>query len=280
MADLFFTILCSTSIALILKQNDTKQGHPVLLLSGNYFIAGVIGGIFILVTAGAAFSLQTFLFGMLLAVLFVLAFFAFAKAVSAAGTAMAAVSSRLSVIVPILLSIIFFNEKPSPWQLLGFLFALVTIFMFYRSLRGDGTKPRSMTDYLYLLGVLAGIGINDFFMKVFRHWRPPEEKPFFLFMIFSFAFLYTLVYVLLKRVSIDRNTAILGGVLGIPNIFSSYFLLSALAVLPGIIVYPVTNIGIILLTTFAAAILWKERLNRQGQWAMVFGILAILFLTL
>jgi hypothetical protein len=45
MTDLLLTILCSTSIALILKQNDTRQGHPVLLLSGNYFIAAVIGGI-------------------------------------------------------------------------------------------------------------------------------------------------------------------------------------------------------------------------------------------
>jgi len=280
MTDLLLTILCSTSIALILKQNDTRQGHPVLLLAGNYFIAAVIGGIYILLAVDPVFSLQTFIFGMMLAVLFVLAFFAFAKSVSVAGTAMAAVSSRLSVIVPILLSVLFFKETPSHWQLLGFLFALITILLFYRSLKGNDKKPGHLRDYLYLLGVLLGIGINDFFMKVFQHWRGEQEKPFFLFMIFFFAFLYTFGYVHLKKISIDRNTALLGGVLGIPNIFSSYFLLSALAVLPGIIVYPVTNIGIIVLTTFAAALLWKERLNRQGKWAMITGILAILLLTL
>jgi drug/metabolite transporter (DMT)-like permease len=216
---------------------------------------------------------------MLLAVLFVLAFFAFAKAVSVAGTAMAAVSSRLSVIVPILLSIVFFDEKPSLWQLLGFIFTLITILLFYQSLKVNEKKPGHIRDYVYLLGVLTGIGINDFFMKVFQHWRGETEKPFFLFTIFFFAFLYTFGYVQLKKISIDRNTALLGGVLGIPNIFSSYFLLSALAVLPGIIVYPVTNIGIILLTAVAAALLWKERLNRQGLFALISGILAIILLT-
>lgn len=280
MTDLIFTILCSTSIALILKQNDTRDGHPVLLLSGNYLIAALIGVIYIFSAGESHFTIPTFLFGSLLGILFVLAFFAFAKAVRVAGTAMAAVSSRLSVIVPILLSIVFFEEYPSVWQLLGFIFAFITIVLFYLSLKGHDKKPQRVSDYLYLLGVLAGIGINDFFMKVFYHWRGQEEKPFFLFTIFFFAFLYTFGYLNIKKIPVDRGTALLGGVLGIPNIFSSYFLLGALAVLPGIIVYPVTNIGIILLTAFGASLIWKERLNRAGKWALFCGILSILFLTL
>jgi hypothetical protein len=43
MLPLFLTILCSTTIALILKHSDTKQGEPIVLLAGNYLTAGVIG---------------------------------------------------------------------------------------------------------------------------------------------------------------------------------------------------------------------------------------------
>ena len=115
-------------------------------------------------------------------------------------------------------------------------------------------------------------------MKIFREWRPATEKPFFLFSIFAFSFLYTVGFVLLKRIRWERSTLLRGTVLGVPNVFSSFFLLSALARLPAIIVYPTVNIGIILLTTLGAALIWSERLNRFGKWALLFGLIAILLL--
>lgn len=280
MTALFLTILCSTSIALILKQNDSRDGEPVVLLSGNYFVAALIGGLFLISEEVIYFSYQTLFFGLFLGFLFVISFFAFARAVRAAGTAMATVSSRLSVFVPVFLSILFFREMPSIWQILGFLFTGITIILFYFSLRNHREKRLGWPDYLYLIGVLAGIGINDFCMKVFHHWRGEKEKPLFLFIIFLSAFLYTLSFVLIKRIQSDHGTKMLGGLLGIPNIFSSYFILSALAVLPGIIVYPVTNIGIILLTSFAAFLIWKEPVNKLGRWSLLTGIVSIVLLTI
>jgi drug/metabolite transporter (DMT)-like permease len=69
-------------------------------------------------------------------------------------------------------------------------------------------------------------------------------------------------------------------VLGIPNVFSTIFLLGALSMLPAILVYPFMNVGIILFTTLLAFILWKEKLNRWGVFALASGLLAILFLSL
>ena len=67
--------------------------------------------------------------------------------------------------------------------------------------------------------------------------------------------------------------------MGVPNNFSTFFLLGALTQLQAIIVYPVTNIGIIVLTTLGAAIIWKERLNIFGKWALIVGIIAIFLLS-
>ena len=108
-------------------------------------------------------------------------FFAFAKAVGAAGTALATVSSRLSVIVPLLLSVIIYREEPTNYQLAGIILAFVTIILFYFSLRDDSSNKLHILDYFYLLTVLLGIGINDFCMKVFQQWRPGEEKTYFIF---------------------------------------------------------------------------------------------------
>ena len=113
MLPLLLTIICSTSIALILKYSGSRKGNPVLLLCGNYFTAAVIMLLLILLENKLVYAAETFLFGTALGLLFFLGFFAFAKAVSTTGVSLSAVSSRLSVIIPVSLSIIIFGELPS-----------------------------------------------------------------------------------------------------------------------------------------------------------------------
>jgi len=277
---LFLTILCSTSIALILKQSDTKKGEPIVLLAGNYLVATVISLTILFFRNDKVFSQETLFFGLGLGIIFVLSFFAFAKAVSYAGTGLATTSSRLSVIIPILLSIIIYNEVPNEFHLLGFLFTVITFIMFYFSVKGNHKEGEGLLKYLFLIAVLIGIGINDFSMKVFKSWRPEGEEPFFVFFIFSSAFVYSSIYIIIKKIKMVKETALWGLALGVPNVFSTVFLLAALALVPAIIVYPLINVGIILFTTLLAFIIWKEKLNRWGILALTSGLLAILFLSL
>ena len=134
MIDLVLTIFCSTSIALIIKLSGSNNEKPIVLLAANYFIASIIC-LFYLIYFESQFTLQVVIFGLFLGLLFVLSFFAFTRAVNLAGTALATVSSRLSVIVPLMLSIIIFSEDPSLTQIIGMLLALVTIYLFYLSLK-------------------------------------------------------------------------------------------------------------------------------------------------
>ncbi|MFP4544021.1 MAG: hypothetical protein ACLFQU_07280 [Candidatus Kapaibacterium sp.] len=277
---LILTIICSTSIALLLKNNDVKRGNALYLLSGNYFLAGLIGLYLYLSDPEAEFSVYSMLFGALLGITFLYSFFAFARSVNAAGTPLSTVSSRLSVIIPIALSILIYDEYPGLSKVGGFVFAIVTIILFYFSLRGHEGRKLVPKDLMYLLILLAGIGLNDFAMKVFSHWRPAAEKPLFVFMIFISAFVYTAIVIVLKNIPIERKTFTRGMILGVPNVFSTVFLLGALESLPGIVVYPVTNIGIILAVTFAALLIWRERLNRPGKLALIAGLFSILLLSL
>ncbi len=278
MFDLIFTVLCSTTIALILKQNDRQSGNILLLLSANYFVATVIGLIVWGSQSTKIFSWQPVLFGALLGGLFVFSFFAFAKAVAAAGTALATVSARLSVIIPVIFSIIFFGENPDPKNWIGFLLTLVTIFFFYKSLGSNSQKKLRLENYFFILAVLVGIGINDFSMKIFNEWRPESETGLFLLSIFFFAFIYSILIVAMQKIKFSKATLVRGAVLGIPNIFSTFFLIGALKALPAIRVYPTVNISVIILTALAAAGLWRETLNRPGIAALVSGSLAIVLL--
>jgi len=276
---LILTIVCSTSIALILKFSDTRKGNPILLLSANYFAASLITLVFLFLEDEIIFSWQSFIFGALLGIMFVFSFFAFTKAVASSGAALSSVSSRLSVVIPIALSIIFYDEIPNGYQLAGFAFAFLTIIFFYFSIRGLNGMNLRFSDYFYLFALLAGIGINDFCMKIFQQWRPENEKPIFLFSIFTFAFIYTAAIVFIKKIPLNNKTVLTGIALGVPNIFSSFFLLSALASLPAIIVYPSVNIGVILFTTIGAVWVWQEKIGFYGKLALFSGMAAIFLLS-
>ena len=117
-------------------------------------------------------------------------------------------------------------------------------------------------------------------MKIFRNWRSEQEQPFFVLFIFSSAFIYSLIYIIIKRIKVIPHTAFWGLTLGIPNVFSTIFLLGALALLPAILVYPTINVGIIVFTTLLAFLIWKEKLNYWGMLAFSSGLLAIIFLSL
>jgi len=279
MFPLLLTIICSTSIVLILKYSDTKKSNPVLLLCGNYFTASVISLILLVSETKPVYSTATFLFGAALGLLFFIGFFIFAIAVSKAGASLPAVSSRLSVIIPAGLSVIIYNEIPSLFQLSGLILSLFTIFLFYFSIRKFSAGSFKPADYFYLILLLIAIGTNDFCFKIFQGWRPAEEKNYFIFIIFSFAFLYSFSYLIFKKIRMEYRTIAAGLILGIPNVLSSYFMLDALYSLPAVIVYPSVNIGIIVLTSLAAFLIWKEKLNVYGWWAMGFGITAIFLLS-
>ena len=277
---LFLTILCSTSIALILKYADTKKSEPIVLLAGNYLTAFLIALVLLAFSNSSKFTIETLLFGSVLGLLFVLSFFAFAKTISYAGTGLATTSSRLSVIIPIILSIVIYDELPNKYHLVGFLFTLITFVFFYFSIKGNHNKGSGILKYLFLIAVFIGIGINDFSMKIFRNWRSEQEQPFFVLFIFSSAFIYSLIYIIIKRIKVIPHTAFWGLTLGIPNVFSTIFLLGALALLPAILVYPTINVGIIVFTTLLAFLIWKEKLNYWGMLAFSSGLLAIIFLSL
>jgi drug/metabolite transporter (DMT)-like permease len=265
---------------LILKYSDTNKGEPIVLFAGNYLLASLISLILLLPNEEKIFTSETFLFGSGLGLFFVLSFFAYAKAIKYAGTGLATTSSRLSVIIPIILSIIIYEEIPNKLQLIGFVFTLITFTFFYFAVTQNHKEGEGILKYLFLLVVFVGIGINDFAMKVFKNWRFESEEPFFVFFIFSSAFVYSSIYITIKKIKINKQSAFLGLVLGIPNVFSTIFLLRALKLLPAILVYPLMNVGIILLTTILSFIFWKEKLNRWGVFALFTGLLAILFLSI
>ncbi|MFZ2863103.1 MAG: EamA family transporter [Ignavibacteriaceae bacterium] len=280
MVFLVLAIICSSSLALLLKYGSVRKTNIILLINGNYLTASVFALGLIIYKGGFHFSWSAVLFAAFLGIIFAETFVIYSKAISFAGTALATVSARLSIIIPVIFSIILFDEKPSQNIIIGFVLVLLTLYLFYLSLKNHDSIADSVKKYFYLFLLLIGIGVVDFSMKIFERTFDIAEKETFVFMIFFFAFLYTLTRILSAKIKYDKPTFMIGLVLGLPNVLTIHFLLAALLTLPAIIVFPVQNIGVILLTAIGAYIFWKEKINLFGKIAIAVGIAAIVFLKL
>lgn len=81
----------------------------------------------------------------------------------------------------------------------------------------------------------------------------------------------------LKGQRVGKWEAIFGLLVGIPNFFSSKFLLRALEDVLAVVAYPVYSVGGILVVTLAGVMLFRERLEKK-QWLGMAMILAALVL--
>jgi drug/metabolite transporter (DMT)-like permease len=126
-------------------------------------------------------------------------------------------------------------------------------------------------------------GAVDITMKTFQESFGADNSRFlFLLLAFGIAFLIGLAIVLVRGVRYgawpDRKTVLWGTILGVINYGSLEFLLRALELLPGTVVFPVNNIAIVILAAILGVTVWKERLSRTNQIGLAFAVAGLILL--
>lgn len=281
MVALAFSVFCSVLIAFILKINELQSGDRLVVLGANYILATGIGIILWYIGSPGEIALQpaVIVFAAVVGIGFVIAFFAYMKSVRTVGVSLATLVARLSIVLPLLLSAIIYTEIPTIFQWLGIALTLLTLVLFTRSIRRDKTKEYTTEGIFYLLLMFVVLGLNDFSMKIFREWQPAGDRGLFLLVLFGMATVFSWTLILYKKRTVRPRDVVRGVVLGIPNLFASFFLIAALRSLPGIVVYPLVNVSIVVLTALGGLLLWKEHLNTAGWLSLGLAVMAILFLS-
>ena len=143
--------------------------------------------------------------------------------------------------------------------------------------KGQGSPGAKAFYPLALFLALFLNGASDSMSKFFTQWGQRRVDGLFVFYIFLFAGLFTLVLLLKERRPITRRDLLFGALVGVPNFLSSRLLLAALTELPAFLVYPSYSVGVILIVSLLSFFLFRERLGRR-QLAAVGMILAALVL--
>ncbi|HAS44657.1 MAG TPA: hypothetical protein DCS93_29535 [Microscillaceae bacterium] len=290
---LLLCILCSVLLFLAFRSYKTFKINTLQAVVVNYYICVVTGWITFGKTSQlslVSFENPWFKYTLMLGAAFMLIFFLTALTTQLVSVTVGSLASKTSLVVPVIFSLYVFKtqQKTFDWiNYAGIVLALVAIVLStIKKSKDTAEKSASGThngrNFLLALLVFLLSGLSDTTLNYlnYAHIRP-ETNAMFLIILFGVAALSGTLFVIFRVLTgkdrlLVRN--LVGGVyLGIPNFFSLYFLLKALSAFnnDGAFIFPILNIGIILLSSILAVILFKERLSRMNQVGIMVAILAM-----
>ncbi|MBD3179126.1 MAG: EamA family transporter [Candidatus Latescibacteria bacterium] len=271
---------CSIAVALILKISEEARGNRLLLIGVNYTVASVLA---FLLTGGDIYwpGWKGFTLGASAGVDFVLGFLLMLSGMSMGPLAVPVTVMRLSVAVPIVASIMIWGERPGLYPAIGIVLGIFAIILFGSGL-SDGRSRETTTGryWFVIVSLFLVMGAGDLLLKTYREVIPGMDRIFFTFILFTTAAVMVWILVLKNGVSFNIKTFLLGALLGVPNLYSTIFMLKALETVPASRAFPFVNLTVIFASTLIGFAIWKERLGSVALIGLVLAAIAIVLLPL
>jgi multidrug transporter EmrE-like cation transporter len=301
---LILAIICSASIALIFKYSETSGMNRYAVTSANYLAACIIGLITILINGlplpeslrvsdqlaeighslfnnGSTLSLPAsmvwaVMVGLFAGLLFFLGFIYYQVSVRRHGVSLAGSFAKLGILVPMALSLVIWKEYPSTLQWVGIGLAIASILL--ANWPTQGSYKKALKIALILLFLFGGI--SEFCNKIFQKYALLEYKSLFLLVTFFTAFLFSVAAMILKNRKLAARDLITGFIVGIPNLFSAFFLILALDKIKATVVFPVYGAGTIVIISLVGIFFFREKPNLKERLAIVLTILTLILINI
>lgn len=272
---LLLAILSSTMVSVIMRLSSDQIKANLSMLAANYMICSALGagyaGFRLWLPEATGFSL-TVVLGLISGIFYLAGFVMLQQSVRKNGVVLSSVFMKLGLLVPIVMSLVWFHEIPTAAQITGFFIAVGAIVLI--NLKKDTNTGGFGMGLIALL--LVG-GSCDAMSKVFEVFGPAALSEQFLFYTFAMAFFLCVALVLHKKERPGLRELIYGTLIGVPNFFSAKFLLLALRNLPAVVVYPSFCVATLLCITLTGVAVFRERLNNL-QWMALAAIVVALVL--
>ena len=283
---LLLAISASTLILVSLKLFARFGIDDFTAITVNYIVGSLFGFNFIHwdQTLPGIVSASWFPMALITGIVLIAGFVLFALSTRKAGVAITAISSRMSVVIPVLLGLLLLNDQAGIVKILGILLALVAL---YLTLLKDNKEKFSFKLIWIPLAVFVVTGLNDSAVKITQHFFLPGAGDSgyvayaaTAFLIAFFIGLTISVYRIYKgeKVLYLKNL-VAGTILGLLNWFSVFYMLKGFEIMEVSIFIPILNISVVALSSLIGYTLFKEKLRPQN-WAGIFlALVAILLIT-
>jgi len=283
MAYLLLTILLSTVIIIIFKVMGIYKINTLQAITFNYLFAAITGYFMM----GEGVALETivnkpwFYYTFFTGSMFIITFFLFARSSQKAGVSITAVSSKISVILPVVAGFLWFQDSLSFYKVLGIVLGVTSFyFIFY-----NGKALRF--DYRYVLlplMLLIGNGVNDTLVKFVQYNFLNGDENIFIEVVFTISLIiggvYLTVMIILGKESLHLKSVIFGLFLGAINFFGAWFFLKSMNLFQASFLFPVVNVSVVVLSTLAGIVIFKENLKKINLVGILMAVIAIVLISI
>jgi len=282
---ILLSILFFTGIFLIFKILE-KNSLPVInIIVVNYFFAAILGNLQSFRNPINALSADWLNMAIIIGLLFFVFFIVIGKSVELVGMSVTTVASKMSVIIPIIFSIIYYGEELTTFKIIGILLALIGVIL--TVYKKDGKNSSKETSKLFIpILLFIGMGITDSFFKYSqKEYINNDNIALFNSTLFYISFFSSLIYVIIKKQTfrlIEKKVLLYGLILGITNYLGVFFFIKALGsgAFDASVIFGINNVSIVILSVFLGLILFKEKLTKINTIGVFSAISAIIFLSL
>lgn len=235
----------------------------------------------------AAIGTPWFIWAGVMGVLFVSIFNIMGITAQKIGVAVSSVANKLSLIIPVVLSVYLYNETVAGWKLAGVIIALIAVILTCYPKKSTEEKSTVSQQLKYFLPFILFVGsglLDSLINHVQQKYVNEENSNAFLIAGFLSAaiigFCILLFQYISKKKIFELKDVLAGILIGIPNYFSIWCLIHFLKQSPweSSASIPMNNMGIVLFSTLVAAILFKEKLSMINWVGIGLSAIAIYFI--
>lgn len=254
---LLLHVFCFLGFNQVIGYGQKRNLQMLPMVVANYAVAAFVA-VLLLFSGTRTFSWTSAAMGAANGLLYVVHLLILIAAFRAAGIGISAAVTNSCVVVPVLVSFLFWLEPMTSHQWIAVAMLPVAM-LFMRPGQQGKTSLSFRADGLLAASFLAG-GLIASIHKAQQVYCVPESRPLYRAGLFAVAAISSLVYLCAQKISFGRQEIYLGAILGAFNIGSLFFLLIALRHVPTVVLFPVAGCLAIVLNITLAKWLWKERL--------------------
>ena len=288
MIDIIYTIITFSSMLVLFKYFGKYGVNNLQAIIVNYFTAGTLS-LIVAHNNDIKINLPEIIYStyiipsIIIGFLFIVTFNLLAFGTQKIGIAISTVANKMSMIIPVIIGISLFSEKLGMFKLFGIVLAISAIYM-------TSTKSGKLSfDKKFLpiiLLIFFGQGIADGTLSWAQKFSINDENtPLFFASVFLIAGILGSVFLIYETIKngfkLEFKNLIWGIGLGIPNYLTLHFFVRSLQspIFESSQVFPIVNMGVIVLTALAGILLFREKLSFFNWGGILVAVLAISLIT-
>ena len=203
------------------------------------------------------------------------------------GVTVTSLSSKLSVVLPILAGVVWLGEKLNFVASLGIVLALVALVLVVggrntKTVKNQSSGTKSWIVALLPVFIFFGTGTGDILMKVTEQQNTEGDLGFMIAFIYFVALVFGVIIVvwdLARGKSKWQWKSAIGGVgLGVINYFSTYCVYNSMRYYDNVVLFPIYNIGVVSLTALIGWLCFKEKLTWKNYLGLGIAIIAVILI--